>query len=64
MKRPSIGSLALLVLFAASGCASVSAPDVGGNDEARMQAVERAARVHGVTVVWINAPRRAPAAGS
>jgi hypothetical protein len=29
-----------------------------------MQAVERAARVHGVTVVWINAPRRAPAAGS
>jgi len=64
MKRPSIGSLALLVLVAAAGCASAPAPDASGNDEARRQAVERAARVHGVTVVWINAPRRAPAAGS
>jgi hypothetical protein len=55
---------ALLAIGALAGCASApTSAESNGLDNARMQAVERAARVHGVSVVWINAPRKAPAPG-
>jgi starvation-inducible outer membrane lipoprotein len=51
------------------GCAPLSPPSVADGsmvevDTAKMATVERAARTGGVTVYWINAPRKAAAHGS
>ncbi|MBL8518866.1 MAG: hypothetical protein JNM76_18025 [Betaproteobacteria bacterium] len=49
-------ALAALMLFF-SGCASL--PDLSsrrGVDEAKVQAIERAARANGVTIRWVNYP--------
>ena len=59
--------LAALALIALTGCAALPAPapqaasaDI---DLARMAAIERAAALRGVKVVWVHAPRRNAAGG-
>lgn len=59
----------VLAAFGLAGCAplspsTASQPGAGEIDYAKMAAVERAARRVGVTVLWINAPRKALAQGS
>jgi starvation-inducible outer membrane lipoprotein len=59
----------LLASIGLAGCASAPPPSVASSgwdeiDNARVAAVERAARVAGVQVVWVHAPRKAVAAGS
>ncbi len=55
--------LAALALIALTGCAALPAPSpqalrADDIDLARMAAIERAAALHGVKVVWVHAPRR------
>ena len=54
--------LAALALIMLAGCASLPAvyDDV---DHARVAAVEHAATLHGVKVLWINPPHRSVAGG-
>ena len=54
----------LCAVVALGGCASPGSREAVQTDEARIQAVERAARLHGVTVVWINEPRKHAGPGS
>ena len=51
------------------GCAPLSPPTADTNgaievDTVKMAAVERAARTAGVSVYWVNAPRKAAGQGS
>lgn len=52
------GALCAMVAAAAltAGCASPASMQV--KDQAYMDAVERAARREGVTVIWVNPPER------
>jgi hypothetical protein len=63
MLRRACTAALSLVLSIAGGCASaVHSSTEGafddGLDRARMAQIERAARAHGVTVHWVNPPRR------
>ena len=56
--------LASLALIALAGCASAPQASVYDNtDHARMAAVEQAAALHGVKVLWINPPRKSAVGG-
>ena len=55
--------LAALAVIALTGCAALQAPApqaarADDIDLARMAAIERAAALRGVKVVWVHAPRR------
>jgi heterodisulfide reductase subunit A-like polyferredoxin len=55
--------LAALALIALAGCASLPASVYDDVDHARVAAVERAATLHGVKVLWINLPHKSAAGG-
>ena len=60
--------LAALALVALAGCASLPAPSTQASvyddaDHARIAAVEHAAALHGVKVLWINPPRKSVSGG-
>ena len=60
--------LAALALIALAGCASQPAPAPQASvyddvDHARVAAVEQAATLHGVKVLWINLPHKSAAGG-
>ncbi len=55
-------TVTVLAAFGLTGCASLAPPQTSGLDReidsVRMAAVEHAARLSGVQVLWINAPRK------
>ena len=60
--------LAALALLGLVGCAALPAPMTGASayddtDHARVAAVEQAAMLQGVKVLWINLPRKNPSGG-
>ena len=60
--------LAALALIALAGCASLPGPSTQASvyddtDHARIAAVEQAATLHGVKVLWINPPRKSAVGG-
>ena len=52
-------ALAIATAIACSGCATQTAGEYARQDDvAKIQAVNKAARVQGVQVVWINMPQK------
>jgi hypothetical protein len=58
----------LLAAIGLAGCATAppttTSADTIVTDQAKMSQIERAARSSGLTVIWINAPRKVAPAGS